>query len=74
MATTAPKSSGKSLPWRPAQVFDLSARNSPPQLNSTFRPYSDPDLGLVHRDSEWQPYRDGWVEWLRSFGWRRLGW
>ena len=32
------------------------------------------NLGLVHRDSEWQPYWEGWVEWMRKFGWRRFGW
>ena len=31
------------------------------------------NLGLVHRDSEWQPYWEGWVEWMRSSGWRRFG-
>jgi DNA modification methylase len=28
----------------------------------------------VHRDSEWQPYWEGWVEWMRVSGWRRFGW
>ena len=32
------------------------------------------NLGLVHRDSEWQPYWQGWVEWMRKSGWRRFGW
>jgi len=32
------------------------------------------NLGLVHRDSEWQPYWEGWAEWMRNFGWRRFGW
>jgi DNA modification methylase len=32
------------------------------------------NLGLVHRDSEWWPYWDGWIEWMRSAGWRRFGW
>lgn len=32
------------------------------------------NLGLVHRDGEWMPYWDGWVEWMRSAGWRRFGW
>ena len=32
------------------------------------------NLGLVHRDSEWQPYWEGWVEWMRASGWRRCGW
>lgn len=32
------------------------------------------NLGLVHRDSEWQPYWEGWVGWMRNAGWRRFGW
>ena len=32
------------------------------------------NLGLVHRDAEWVPYWDGWIEWMRSQGWRRFGW
>jgi DNA modification methylase len=32
------------------------------------------NLGLVHRDGEWLPYWDGWIEWMRSTGWRRFGW
>jgi DNA modification methylase len=32
------------------------------------------NLGLVHRDGEWQPYWNGWIEWMRSQGWRRFGW
>jgi DNA modification methylase len=32
------------------------------------------NLGLVHRDGEWIPYWDGWVNWMRSAGWRRFGW
>ena len=32
------------------------------------------NLGLVHRDCEWQPYWQGWVEWMRKSGWRRFGW
>ena len=32
------------------------------------------NLGLVHRDGEWLPYWEGWVEWMRSSGWRRFGW
>ena len=32
------------------------------------------NLGLIHRDSEWQPYWEGWVEWMRTSGWRRFGW
>jgi len=32
------------------------------------------NLGLVHRSGEWQPYWEGWVEWMRASGWRRFGW
>lgn len=32
------------------------------------------NLGLVHRDAEWQPYWDAWIAWMRSEGWRRFGW
>jgi len=31
------------------------------------------NLGLVHRENEWQPYWQGWLEWMRSEGWRRFG-
>jgi DNA modification methylase len=32
------------------------------------------NLGLVHKDGEWSPYWDGWIEWMRTAGWRRFGW
>ena len=32
------------------------------------------NLGLIHRDGEWIPYWDGWIEWMRAQGWRRFGW
>ncbi len=32
------------------------------------------NLGMIHREGEWLPYWDGWVEWMRSAGWRRFGW
>ncbi len=32
------------------------------------------NLGLVHRDGEWLPYWEGWVDWMRVQGWRRFGW
>jgi DNA modification methylase len=32
------------------------------------------NLGLIHRDGEWEPYWDGWIEWMRGQGWRRFGW
>jgi len=32
------------------------------------------NLGLVHDAGEWRPYWDGWIEWMRTAGWRRFGW
>ncbi|MFH1416754.1 MAG: DNA methyltransferase [Planctomycetota bacterium] len=32
------------------------------------------NLGLVHRDNEWIPYWDSWIEWMRGRGWRRFAW
>ncbi len=32
------------------------------------------NLGLIHKDGEWWPYWDGWIEWMREQGWRRFGW
>ncbi len=32
------------------------------------------NLGLVHREGEWMPYWERWVEWMRQQGWRRFGW
>ena len=32
------------------------------------------NLGLIHRDGEWLPYWDAWIEWMREHGWRRFGW
>lgn len=32
------------------------------------------NLGLIHRDGEWQPYWQAWIEWMRTEGWRRFGW
>jgi DNA modification methylase len=31
------------------------------------------NLGLVHRNNEWQPYWQGWLDWMREQGWRRFG-
>ncbi|MDI3469891.1 MAG: DNA modification methylase [Pseudolabrys sp.] len=31
------------------------------------------NLGLIHRDNEWQPYWQAWLEWMREQGWRRFG-
>jgi DNA modification methylase len=31
------------------------------------------NLGLVHRDNEWQPYWGGWLDWMRAQTWRRFG-
>lgn len=32
------------------------------------------NFGMIHRDNEWQPYWNGWVDWMRAQGWRRFGW
>ncbi len=31
------------------------------------------NLGLIHRENEWQPYWEAWLEWMRAHGWRRFG-
>ncbi len=31
------------------------------------------NLGMIHRESEWQPYWNGWLDWMRAHGWRRFG-
>lgn len=31
------------------------------------------NLGLVHRDNEWQPYWNAWLDWMRTQDWRRFG-
>jgi DNA modification methylase len=30
------------------------------------------NLGLIHRENEWIPYWDDWVQWMRKSGWRRF--
>lgn len=32
------------------------------------------NLGLIHRDGEWIPYWDGWIEYMSQLGWRKFGW
>ena len=32
------------------------------------------NLGLIHRDNEFIPYWQAWLDWMRSKGWRRFGW
>ncbi len=31
------------------------------------------NLGLIHRDNEWQLYWQSWLEWMRTKNWRRFG-
>ncbi|GIX10650.1 site-specific DNA-methyltransferase [Elioraea sp.] len=31
------------------------------------------NLGLIHREGEWQPYWQSWLDWMRAQGWRRFG-
>ena len=47
-----------------ARLSDVMAPDSQVMVN----------LGLIHRDGEWQPYWQGWIEWMRTEGWRRFGW
>ena len=32
------------------------------------------NLGLVHRNGEWQPYWTDWIAWMREQGGKRFGW
>lgn len=32
------------------------------------------NLGLVHRDNEWLPYWNNWIDWMQGWGWRRFAW
>jgi DNA modification methylase len=32
------------------------------------------NLGLIHREQEVIPYWDGWLDWMRTQGWRRFAW
>lgn len=32
------------------------------------------NLGLIHRDCEWIPYWENWIEFMRGEDWRRFGW
>lgn len=32
------------------------------------------NLGMIHKDGEWIPYWDSWIEWMRAAGWKRFGW
>lgn len=32
------------------------------------------NLGLIHREQEVMPYWDGWLDWMRTQGWRRFAW
>lgn len=31
------------------------------------------NLGMIHREGEWIPYWDAWIEWMRSEKWKRFG-
>lgn len=31
------------------------------------------NLGMIHRDGEWSPYWDRWIDVMRADGWRRFG-
>jgi len=32
------------------------------------------NLGLIHKEGEWIPYWQSWLDWMRMQGWRRFGW
>ena len=32
------------------------------------------NLGLIHRNGEWQPYWNNWLDFMAKDGWRRFGW
>lgn len=32
------------------------------------------NLGLIHKEGEFQPYWDAWLGWMRSQGWKRFAW
>lgn len=32
------------------------------------------NLGLIHKNGEWIPYWDRWMQTMSSIGWRRFGW
>lgn len=32
------------------------------------------NLGMVHREGEWQPYWDAWIEFMQHIGFKRFGW
>jgi DNA modification methylase len=32
------------------------------------------NLGMIHRDGEWQPYWSDWIGWMRAQGWKRFAW
>jgi DNA modification methylase len=44
-------------------------------LDSALRRYGQVlvNLGLIHREGEWQPYWQSWLDWMRAQGWRRFG-
>jgi len=32
------------------------------------------NLGMIHKDGEWDPYWDKWLQYMGQLGWRRFGW
>lgn len=32
------------------------------------------NLGMIHQQGEWIEYWRGWLDWMRTQGWRRFGW
>jgi DNA modification methylase len=60
---------------RASQAWDALMQGVFQHLDLSVRPDGQVlvNLGLIHRDNEWQPYWSGWLDWMRSRGWRRFG-
>jgi DNA modification methylase len=60
---------------RASQAWDALMQGVFQHLDLAVRPDAQVlvNLGLIHRDNEWQPYWSGWLDWMRARGWRRFG-
>lgn len=54
--------------------WDVLMRDGFAQLPMAERGQVLVNLGLIHRNCEWHPYWETWIDWMRSVGWRRFGW
>ncbi|MCC6718569.1 MAG: site-specific DNA-methyltransferase [Acetobacteraceae bacterium] len=59
---------------RASQAWDALMQGVFQHLDLAVRPDGQVlvNLGLIHRDNEWQPYWSGWLDWMRARGWRRF--